>query len=465
MSTQTLRAMLEPLHWRGDRPTVNEFNPAFVGLMGKQDIGPVNGKPAGLSASDMETFRQFLLGVPMPPNPFRNTDDTIVNGFIQPFGSPFLGNPTTGINNFKALRADALQPCTSCHELTFGTAGGQLGGVTPTDPTSPVTAALFNGDGDQVPHSDVKIPQLRNLYTKFGPKFGTTAAPLDAKTGFGFVHDGSIPDLGTFLSLNVFNLSATNVKNIVTWLFLFPTGTMPSVGKNVTVPAGIPPTGPPADEALIGTLVAVGNPTNPDLTLRHCELTVSIVSTGATPTLRTWYLNGTSGTEGLWTSDVAGQPQMTTSALRSSALGPVQFVCAPIGDGVRLGSDLDADAHLNGSDCNPADAGAWAVPGEISGFSIDGVSPTHLAWDEQAGATGPGILYDTVSGSLSVLQASGLGAATSCLASGLTATSYDDVRTAPPAGDGWFYLARARNSCAPGTFGPGRAVIDSLACP
>ncbi|NIM61449.1 MAG: hypothetical protein GTO30_07275, partial [Acidobacteria bacterium] len=29
MTTQTLRGMLEPLHWRGDRPTMNDFNPAF----------------------------------------------------------------------------------------------------------------------------------------------------------------------------------------------------------------------------------------------------------------------------------------------------------------------------------------------------------------------------------------------------------------------------------------------------
>ena len=30
MTTQTLRGMLEPLHWRGDRPTMNQFNPAFA---------------------------------------------------------------------------------------------------------------------------------------------------------------------------------------------------------------------------------------------------------------------------------------------------------------------------------------------------------------------------------------------------------------------------------------------------
>jgi len=70
-----------------------------------------------------------------------------------------------------------------------------------------------------------------------------------------------------------------------------------------------------------------------------------------------------------------------------------------------------------------------------------------------------------VSGSLSVLSTSGLAAATSCLASGLTTPFYDDARPNPLPGDGWFYLVRARNSCASGTFGPGREIIDTLVCP
>src|SRR3989449_8175345 len=47
MTTQTLRGMLEPLHWRGDRGTLNAFNKAFVGLLGGPDIGPINNEPAG----------------------------------------------------------------------------------------------------------------------------------------------------------------------------------------------------------------------------------------------------------------------------------------------------------------------------------------------------------------------------------------------------------------------------------
>jgi len=128
-----------------------------------------------------------------------------------------------------------------------------------------------------------------------------------------------MPDLGTFLSIDVFDMNPKNARDIATWLFTFSSGTMPAVGRNVTVPAGSPPTGTVADEQLFATLVSFGNLANP---ARHCELTASIVSTGATPVLHTWYLNGTSGLEGLWTTDVAGQPQITTTVLRRALMVP-----------------------------------------------------------------------------------------------------------------------------------------------
>src|SRR5438093_913283 len=107
MTTQTLRGMLEPLHWRGDRSTLNAFNKAFVGLLGARDIGPINGEPAGLTAAQMELFRQFALGITLPPNPFRNVDDTIPNAPVTIPGNPFTGNPTAGQALFLSGRTDA----------------------------------------------------------------------------------------------------------------------------------------------------------------------------------------------------------------------------------------------------------------------------------------------------------------------------------------------------------------------
>ena len=85
-------------------------------------------------------------------------------------------------------------------------------------------------------------------------------------------------------------------------------------------------------------------------------------------------------------------------------------------------------------------------------------------WSEQASTTGPGVFYDTVGGSLIGLKNSGLAAATTCLSGGLSANAYADTRSDPPVGDGYYYLVRARNSCADGGFGAGRESLGSLTC-
>jgi DNA-binding beta-propeller fold protein YncE len=289
MATQTLRAMLEPLHWRGDRATMNDFNKAFVGLMGTADIGPINGAPAGLSAVNMEAFRQFALGIRFAPNPFRKVDDTLPNAAVQVPGNNFAGNPTTGSTIFDTRITDANVSCIGCHAHPFGAAGGTLGGVTPTEPTSTATAALFNGNADKVPHEDVKVAHLRNMYEKPGPTFGLSGQTPDRKNGFGFVHDGSVPDLGTFLSLTVFSLTAQDVRDVATFLHLFPTGTRPAVGKNLTVPQGSPPTGTSDDEDLLTALLGKGDANDPG---RHCELIASALDAGRE---RRWFFSGGAG--------------------------------------------------------------------------------------------------------------------------------------------------------------------------
>ena len=460
MATQSLRSMLEPLHWRGDRATMNDFNPAFVGLLGSKDVGPVAGKPAGLSAADMETYRQFALGMRYPPNFYRSLNDSLPTQFEIPFPADthgtapvYLSNPAHGLAVFDTIATDGGQPCQSCHAHPFGAAGGQLGGVTPAEPTTPVTAALFNGNADQSPHSDLKIPHLRNMVDKPGLFFGTQANPYDVKSSSGFTHDGAVPNLLTFLSINVFNLTATDVLDLTGLMLHFPTETKPAVGRNLTCPQGPPPQAA-CDETTLTALVGLGDLANAG---RSCELTASALSGGR---VKSYRLSG-----GSWLSDVPTDPAVSTATLRTNAQGPITFLCATIGSGVRLGGDRDEDGTLNGSDCAPGDAGARSLPVEAAGFALSGKSPTSLTWTEQASATGPGILYDVVGGTISVLRSSGLSAATSCVGSALTVPSFSDSRPAPGPGACFYYLVRARNACGTGGFGAGRSALDTLACP
>jgi DNA-binding beta-propeller fold protein YncE len=463
MTTQTLRAMLEPLHWRGDRATMNDFNPAFVGLLGKAPVGQVNGKPAGQTPADMETFRQFALGIRFPPNPYRLVDDTLPAG-DQRFGdSPFAGDPQTGETLFFTANTDGGGPCVACHTLPHGAAGGVLGGVTPAEPTSMSAAALFNGTLDGSRHSDLKVPHMRNMYEKFGPLFGDRTDPPDRKSGFGYIHDGSIGDLHVFLSAAVFNLSAANqakqVRDLAAFSLAFPTGTRPAVGRQVTVAPGAPPAveaGEPP-EALLATLISLGALNDPG---RHCELTATALDAGR---MRAWRLLDKAG-GGSWGTDLAGEPPVTTGRLRESADGPITFLCATIGSGVRLGGDRDEDAVLDGDDCNPADAEAWSPAAQVAGLVVSAGSPA-LAWTDQSPVTGPGVRYDVAAGSVLDLRVLGLAPATACLIGDLADAFADDPGLAPAVGDGRYYLVRARNSCASPGFGPGRESLAALACP
>ena len=137
----------------------------------------------------------------------------------------------------------------------------------------------------------------------------------------------------------------------------------------------------------------------------------------------------------------------------------------PLGEGVRLGADLDEDLSLNGDDCAPDDGGSWAPAFEVANLTLQGGVVTDLSWDEQAGATGTGVVYDIVGGDISALRGSGLSPATACVQGETPDDSWTDPRPGPATGDGFYYLLRSKNACATSTFGASRGAIDPLACP
>jgi len=452
MTTQTLRGMLEPLHWRGDRATFLDFNAAFVNLMGTSDIGPIQGSPAGLSAADMGLFRDFALGIDFQPNPNRTVTDTISSAQFAVPSTPFSGNPAAGETIFNTLptRVTGVS-CNSCHQHPFGAAGGVEGGVAPQVPTSAVATALHSGDGDNSLHSDVEVAHLRNIYERFGPQHGTPQNTPDRKTGFGYNHDGAVPEVGTFLSQRTFAMTADQVRDVSAFLFFFPTGTRPAVGRQLTFPQGAPPTGSNNDENVLQVLKVIGDASSPT---RHCELIATALDNGR---MRAWRLES-----GVWIPDVEGEPTVLTSALRTGADGPINFLCTPLESGPRLGGDRDEDAVRDGDDCNAADGAAWSPAVAVEDLAVAVGPPTTLAWSDQALLSGPGVRYDVARGTLSALRAEGLGPATACLGGDLASPVYIDASPSPPSREGTFYLVRSRNSCASPGFG--RAVIDDLAC-
>jgi YVTN family beta-propeller protein len=209
MMTQSLRGIIgnEPFHWRGDRAGLENFNGAFVSLLGGRL----------LSNEEMASFKAFVASLTYPPNPneFPSRFPS-QNGFFQfnkLFGPPT--NPSSGTIN-----------CDQCHLLpNFATGSDKK--ITPK--------------ADLVESQSVKVPHFRGLYQKVGMR----KIAGEQLTGFGFTHDGSFDTLFNFQKAPQFNFGqAGSVATADGWrvsiedmILRFDTGTAPAVGMMFTVNA------------------------------------------------------------------------------------------------------------------------------------------------------------------------------------------------------------------------------------
>ncbi|MRG93763.1 hypothetical protein GF068_17860 [Polyangium spumosum] len=208
MTTQSLRGLANhgPMHWRGDRtrgdeePSVQpnggsfdergafkEFQAAFVGLMGRTEVIP---------DEDMEAFADFALQIMYPPNPIRHLDNSLTPD--QQAGRDHFFTPDVAI----------FRSCEQCHRLDPA-ANAEFGEPIP---------GFFGTDGqyilNEIPQG-MKIPHLRNLYTKVG-MFGMGEVSNiypgdndfqdDQIRGFGFVNDGSHDTIFRFMQSIGFDL-------------------------------------------------------------------------------------------------------------------------------------------------------------------------------------------------------------------------------------------------------------------
>ena len=248
MVTQTLQDISQkgPFHWRGDRMTIEDFNPTFVDLLG-------NDKE--MSESEMEDFEKFLKSMRFPPNPYREADNSlstnvplpgrVTTGAFGTAGQPLPnGNAERGFKTiFSRMRHPMLgnATCIDCHSQTSGLAESRrLGNHALTDRTA-ATQELF------------KVVQLRNLYDKEG----FTTASNRSLSGFGFFHDGSVDTLERFVSQDMFALqSDQDVADTVAFLLSFSgNGSSASESRNWS---SSPSSAPSIEShALVGTQIEI----------------------------------------------------------------------------------------------------------------------------------------------------------------------------------------------------------------
>lgn len=245
MTTQTLQDIIgkEALHWRGDRDSLEEFNPAFMHLQGDD---------AMLSPVEMQQFKDFLATLTFPPNPFRNLDNSLptnlpltgryTTGRFAPAGEQLPnGNAVRGLEIFRPPRLLGMGAfaCSTCHTLPTG-----LGSNTTWDGTRFVPLPLGPHGESHLglvaadPSTNVvfKVPQLRNLYDKEGMELVYT----ESNAGFGFSHHGVSDSIARFVSAPAFQVqSDQEIADVVAFMLAFSGSDLPkATGTDVHEPPG-----------------------------------------------------------------------------------------------------------------------------------------------------------------------------------------------------------------------------------
>lgn len=301
MMTQSLRGIIgnEPLHWRGDRAGLENFNGAFVSLLGG---------PRELTAAEMADFKTFVQSMKYPPNPNQ-----------APTRPPNEQNPGFGFFSFEKLDGGTIN-CSECHLVTNFRPG--------TDNKITPSVAL------QEPQS-VKVPQLRGLYQKLGLNRTETSPQI---TGFGLTHDGTFDTLFNFMKAPQF-LFRVDPSTADSWrrdmeqlLLRLDTGTPPAVGLMVTVDA---------TNRSSGTVLNRINLLRSQAQQNNCDLIVHGLY-GGTP--RSFLLSGNT-----FLPDSLLEPPASLETLLNAA-GPraeLTFLAVPKGEGRLRSIDVNGNGILN----------------------------------------------------------------------------------------------------------------------
>ncbi len=362
MTTQTLQDIIgkEPHHWRGDRLGIEEFNPAFTGLLGDT---------VQLTAQEMQEFEDFLATITFPPNPFRNFDNTLptnlplpghfTTGRFSAAGQPLPnGNAATGMALYRdtGRRLDGgAFACVTCHTLPTGAgtdtvfAGGQFGPIAP-GPLGQRHLQVVSVDGST--NVTIKTPQLRNVYEKTG--FNTTQTSNTA--GFGVLHDGSVDSLERFVDEPVFTTASDQeTADLVAFLLSFAGSDLPAGSPtNILIPPG------PASQdshAAVGVQTTVNSGSPPaaqaqlitDMINLAQQQKVGLVVKGRVNGLPRGYAYVPA--TGTFQSDRAGQTHSPAALLAfAQAGGELTYTVVPKTTQTRIGIDRDSDGVLDGDE-------------------------------------------------------------------------------------------------------------------
>jgi YVTN family beta-propeller protein len=378
MTTQTMQDIIgkEPLHWRGDRNGIEEFNGAFVDLLGDDVM---------LTAAEMTQFKAYLASLYFPPNPYRNPDNTL------PENLPLPGHFTTGrfgpagqpLPNGNAKRAldtlyrpvsrgiDGSFSCATCHNLPIGIGTDTVFNATlrsflpiAPGPNGERHHALVSTDGST--QRAIKIPQLRNMYDKVGFEMTQQVS----RSGFGFAHDGAVDSLARFMTEGAFTTASDQEVADLVALMLGFTGSEFGAPVDGAEPPG---TSSQDTHAAVGRQAFLTGMAQPAAEAVLLNQLVGLATAGKIDLVAHATINGTARGWMLipagWQSDEKTVVETLPALLaRATAGTPVGFTAVVRGTGRRLGIDRDRDGLLDFDETRDL---ALSVPGIQNPFRAD----------------------------------------------------------------------------------------------
>lgn len=326
MTTQSFRGMkgAGPLHWRGDRTGLSasagesleeqafeDFNVAFTGLLGRQNE---------LTEQEMDAFAKYALELTYPPNPIANLDNSLSQRMQRAY------------NLYNNEISDTIATCNDCHTIDptrnmFGTDG---------------TMAIEGGGVEE----DMKIPHLRNMYTKVGMFVRNTQQndePFlgEQIRGFGYDNSGAAGTIANFLDENVFTINADERLMMQELALSAPSDMNPIVGQQVTVTEANRSRSDVRNR--VNLLVERALVTRP---VAECDLVADGIVDGSAVG---WVMNVNQGF-------VPSSSDMTATTLDGvldlviGKGGTVTLTCVPPGNGVRIAIDRDLDTVRDNND-------------------------------------------------------------------------------------------------------------------
>ncbi len=296
------QAVTAKFHWRGDKPSIQSFNPTFDKLMGGPQI----------PAADMDAFAAYLLTLRHHPNPYRNPDRTLPASLRG-------GDARNGRDIFNTHEKSH---CIMCHSLPSG--------------TDQNIDRKLEVNGTQ----EMKNPPLRTTYQR--ADLYTPTAGAISLSGFGLGSDGTGFELPKSHFYQLDSLASNQeFKDLTAFILAFDTGTAPAVGRSVSVSAsGKSSSAILAEITLLEARAAAAD----------CDLIVRGKFSGRHRGFR--YVPAS----GSYLADRAGQPALTRAALLALILpgDRAGFMGVLPGSGLRMGGDRNLDGTPDGDEMPPS---------------------------------------------------------------------------------------------------------------